>query len=428
MEIRTLSVIGLGYVGLPIAAAFAKKGFQVIAYDCNANKINQYKNGVDPTNEIGSKKLKKLKNILFTHDASRLKDALFHIIAVPTPVDQDNQPDLKPLIDATCTIAKYLQPQSIVVYESTVYPGTTEEVCVPILEKESGLSYIKDFNVGYSPERINPGDDIHKLENITKIISASSKESLKIIKNTYESIIKSGTFEAASIKVAEAAKLIENCQRDVNIALINEAAMVLNQMNISIFDVIDAANTKWNFQAFFPGLVGGHCISVDPYYFINKADLLNVDAKVMKASRLVNESMTRYISNQVIELLKREYGSIEGLNVLLMGITFKENVPDLRNTKVVNIVNQLEEQGLNVHVTDPIADREEVYIATGKCLTSLEDAKDLNVIIMCVAHDIYRSLSLDQLKKYYGTNKPIFIDIKGIYNREDKKGFNYWQL
>lgn len=428
MDINTLSIIGLGYVGLPIAVAFSEKGIKVIGYDNNLDKINAYKNGIDPTNEIGSEKLRQLNNIIFTNDPKCLKAALFHIIAVPTPVDDDHHPDLRPLIAATQMLSQYLLPKSIIVYESTVYPGTTEELCVPILESGSGLSFIKDFNVGYSPERINPGDQTHKLENIVKIISASNKESLEVIKIIYEKIIKAGTFATSSIKVAEAAKLIENCQRDVNIAFINEVAMVLNKMKIPIKEVIKAASTKWNFQPFLPGLVGGHCISIDPYYFIHKAKIIDADTKVMEASRAVNESMAQYISNKVIELLEKQYTHISGLNILLMGITFKENVPDLRNSKVFDIIQQLESKGLKVYITDPMVDSKEVYQSTGKFLTPLEHVEEVHAIVMCVAHNTYRNLRLSELKAYYGKNKPIFIDVKGIYSHEYVKEFNYWQL
>lgn len=428
MEIHTLSIIGLGYVGLPLAAAFSEQGIKVIGYDCNVEKIKAYKDGIDPTNEIGSIRLKQLKNIIFTHDASQLSKALFHIVAVPTPDDINHEPNLKPLLEATVTLSKYLKPNSIVVYESTVYPGTTEEICVPALEQGSGLKYKEDFNVGYSPERINPGDHTHTLENIIKVVAASNQQSLQAIRSIYDKIVKAGTYAATSIKVAEAAKLIENCQRDVNIAFINEASMVFNKLNIPINEVIEAASTKWNFQTFMPGLVGGHCISVDPYYFIYKAKALNIEPKVIQASRAVNEGMGIYIVNKTIEFLKRQYNSTTGLNVLLMGVTFKENVPDLRNSKVLDIMKYLDEKGITVYLTDPIANEEEVYKETGKALITLEDAKDIHGIIICVAHSTYRTISPNQLKAICSGDKPTLIDVKGIFNREDANEFEYWQL
>lgn len=354
-----IAVIGMGYVGFPLAAAFTENGFEVIGFDINSKKIESYKNGIDPTLEVGNEKLKKLRNLEFTSDPLKIREAKFIIIAVPTPVLKNKIPDLRPIEGASEIVGKYLTKGSIVVYESTVYPGVTEEICLPILEKESKMKCGVDFKIGYSPERINPGDKIHRVENIVKITSGMDKESSEIIGDVYGQIIKAGIHRAPSIKVAEAAKVIENSQRDINIAFVNELSMIFDKMKIDTLDVLEAAGTKWNFLPFKPGLVGGHCIGVDPYYLANKAEEIGYHADVILSGRKTNDGMGKFIAEKTIKKLIEIDKVVKGSHILIMGLTFKENCPDLRNSKVIDIVNELQEYDVKVSVTDPLADSKE---------------------------------------------------------------------
>ena len=353
-----LSVIGLGYVGLPLAVAFSKK-VGVIGFDISKEKIELYKSGIDPTNEIGDEGVKN-SSVYFTNDESKLKDCNFHIVAVPTPTNDDKTPDLRPVIGASEVVGRNLSKGSIVVYESTVYPGVTEEICVPILERESGLKCGQDFKVGYSPERINPGDKVHRLENIVKIVSGMDDKTLDIVAKVYELVIEAGVYRAESIKVAEAAKLIENCQRDVMISFVNELAMIFNKMNIDTKAVIDAAGSKWNFIKMNPGLVGGHCIGVDPYYLIHRAKEIGIESQVISSSRRINDGMAKYVAENTIKSLIKANKRVKGAKVAVLGITFKEDCPDTRNTKVVDIINELKEYGIDIVVTDPVSDKNEL--------------------------------------------------------------------
>lgn len=350
-----ISVVGLGYVGFPLLIELAKT-YDVIGYDVNVDKITSYRDGIDVTNEVGNEATKE-STAVFSSNEQDLKESRFHIVAVPTPINQDKTPNLTPIIEASKTVARNLMKGSIVVYESTVYPGTTEEICVPILEEHSGLKYGEDFKVGYSPERINPGDKINTLTEIVKIVSGSDKESLKTIYEVYNAIIDAGIHQAHNIKVAEAAKVIENAQRDINIAFMNELSVVFNKMNINTNDVLEAAGTKWNFLNFNPGLVGGHCIGVDPYYFMYKAEELGYHSQIIAAGRKINDEMGKHVASNVIKQLILSGQNVKGAKVAILGFTFKENVPDVRNTKVIDIIDELKEYGVNVIVYDPVADK-----------------------------------------------------------------------
>lgn len=424
-----LSVIGLGYVGIVLAISFAKK-LDVIGFDINKDKIDKYLNGIDPTNEVGNDELLKT-TLQFYSNPDILKMCKFHIIAVPTPVNEDCTPDLTPIIKASETVGKYLTPNSIVVYESTVYPGVTEEICIPILEEMSGLTCGKDFKVGYSPERVNPGDKVHTLEKTVKIVSGMDTESLDIISKVYELIINAGVYKAESIKVAEAAKVIENSQRDINIGFINELSYIFDAMNLDTLTVLKAASTKWNFLNFSPGLVGGHCIGVDPYYLIYKAKLLGYNSQIMLAGRNINDSMGKYIAEKTIKLLINTGIQIKGSTVAILGITFKENCPDTRNSKVINIIKSLEEYGVNVIITDPLADKKEVLSQYNISLTDLNNIKNVDAIILAVAHDYYKTLSLNFFKNLTNPNNtPVLIDVKGILDKSKalNSEFIYWRL
>lgn len=423
-----LAVIGLGYVGVPLAVEFAKF-VDVIGFDINEDKINGYKNGYDATQEVGDEKLKST-TVDFTHNDKRLKDAKFHIVAVPTPINSDKTPDLKPVIGATKTLAKNLTKGSIVVYESTVYPGTTEEICIPILEEISGLEYGKDFKVGYSPERINPGDKVNTLTTITKIVSGCDQETLDIVAKVYEIIIEAGVYRAESIKVAEAAKVIENSQRDINIAFMNELAMVFNKMGIDTQEVLNAASTKWNFLNFKPGLVGGHCIGVDPYYFIYKAEELGYHSQIILSGRKINDGMGAYVVENTIKKLIKAEKKIKGCKVAVLGLTFKENCPDTRNTKVIDIINDLKDYGIEVLVYDPVADKQEALEEYKIQLNSIDELKSVDAVICAVAHNDFKQISIDQLTSMYNDDKKVLIDIKGLYNKADldKSEFIYWRL
>lgn len=418
-----LSVVGLGYVGLPIALEFARKA-RVIGFDIHQGRIEMMKRGEDPSNELPPEEFEGC-NIEFTADPARLKDATFHIVAVPTPIDKRNKPDLTPLIKATETVGRVLKKGDYVVYESTVYPGATEEDCVPLLEELSGLKYCKDFKVGYSPERINPGDKEHTLKTITKVVSGCDDESLDIIARAYELVVKAGVHRAPSIKVAEAAKIIENTQRDVNIGLMNELSIIFNKMGINTFDVLEAAGTKWNFLRFYPGLVGGHCIGVDPYYLTFKAEEFKYHPQIINSGRYVNDSMGGYVAKQLVKKLIAAGKNVLHSKVLILGTTFKENVSDIRNSKVADVYNELRSYGVNVDVADPYADPAEVKEEYGYDLTeSLKD--DYDAVIVAVSHDEYASLD-EQYFESISSENSILFDLKGIY-RNKIKNLTYWSL
>ncbi|WP_405097456.1 nucleotide sugar dehydrogenase [Oceanobacillus sp. FSL H7-0719] len=424
-----ISVIGLGYVGLPLAVEFAKK-YNVIGYDLNKEKLNMYRNGVDVTDEAGDEAVQKT-TMTFTDNPEAIKECKFHIIAVPTPINIDKTPNLAPVTSASKTVAENLTKGSIVVYESTVYPGTTEEICIPILEEVSGLKYGEDFKVGYSPERINPGDKVNTLTKITKVVSGSDEVALKEISAVYGSIIEAGVFDAESIKVAEAAKVIENSQRDINIAFMNELSMVFDRMDIDTKAVLEAASTKWNFLQFTPGLVGGHCIGVDPYYFTYKAEQLGYHSQIILSGRKVNDDMGKYVGASVIKQMIKAKQEIENARVAVLGLTFKENVSDVRNTKVVDVIEELKEYGIAPIVYDPVAESEEVYQEFNIQLAAKEDLKDLDCIILAVPHkQIIDTGLLEKLDRLYKNDKKVLIDIKSILDRKacEAKGFQYWSL
>lgn len=417
-----IAVIGLGYVGLPIALAFARK-VKVIGFDINQKRVDMMKKGIDPSNELAKSEFKGC-DITFTASLNDLRKAKFFIVAVPTPIDEHNLPDLKPLLGASTTVGKCLKKGDYVVFESTVYPGCTEEDCIPVLERESGLKFKKDFKVGYSPERINPGDKEHTITKILKVVSGCDAESLEEIAKTYEIIVEPGTHRASSIKVAEAAKIIENTQRDVNIALMNELSIIFNKMGINTYDVLAAAGTKWNFLKFSPGLVGGHCIGVDPYYLTHKAESLGYHARVINSGRYVNDSMGFYVAKTAVKKIIAAGKNISKARVLVMGATFKENVSDIRNSKVADIVKELKSFGVDVHVADPHADNDELKHEYGFGLNKI--GKDYNGVIVAVNHKEYMNLD----EKYFSsilTPKGVLVDVKGIYKDKIKK-LAYWSL
>lgn len=420
----SLAVIGLGYVGLPIALEFAKK-INVIAFDISQERIDLMKNKIDPSNELISNDFENC-SIKFTSDLTVLKEASFFIIAVPTPIDDANLPDLKPLLAATRTISKVLKKGDYVVYESTVYPGCTEEDCIPLLEEESGLKFREDFKVGYSPERINPGDKVHTLQNVIKVVSGCCEESLQEIALTYELVVKAGVHRAPTIKVAEAAKIIENTQRDVNIALINELSIIFNKLKINTFDVLEAAGTKWNFLKFSPGLVGGHCIGVDPYYLTHKAQQAGYHSRVITSGRYVNDSMGFYIAKQTVKKVIAQGKHIQEARALIMGATFKEDVSDIRNTKVIDIVTELKSYQMAVDIVDPHANSEEMEREYGVSLLK-EPLTNYDAIIVAVNHQEYLTLNEDYFKSLFKNGKGVFIDVKGIYQSKIKD-LEYWSL
>jgi len=422
-----VSVTGLGYVGLPVAVAMAK-AFKTIGFDINSKRVNELKDGVDHTGEVEIHDLKK-SSLQVTDQVENLRTANFHIIAVPTPVNSSNQPDLSPLLGATRTIAKVLKKGDIVVYESTVYPGLTEEECIPVLEEISGLKGGVDFKVGYSPERINPGDKLHTLEKIKKVVSAQDAESLETVAFVYGSVITAGVYKAASIKVAEAAKVIENTQRDLNIALMNELAIIFDRMGIDTQEVLEAAATKWNFMKFTPGLVGGHCIGVDPYYLTHKAEKLGYQPQVILAGRRINDGMGKFIAMRTVKEMVRAGHAIHNARVTVLGLTFKENCPDLRNSKVINIIDELRDFGLQVQVHDPLADRMEALEEYGVELTPFENLLPASAVIVAVAHEDYKRFTPEQLKKMMG-NKPVVIDVKGVYSQTAlrENDIQFWRL
>lgn len=416
---------------MPIAVAFAEK-IKVIGFDTNSKKISIYKEGIDPTHEVGNDRIK-ATTVEFTDDEARLQEAKFIIVAVPTPINKDHTPDLNPVESASHVVGRNLTKGSIVVFESTVYPGVTEEICVPIIERESGLKCGSDFKVGYSPERINPGDRIHRLENICKIVSGMDEESLKEIKAVYDLIIKAGTYPVSNIKTAEAIKVVENSQRDINIAFMNELAMVFDRMGIDTNEVVDGMNTKWNALGFRPGLVGGHCIGVDPYYFTYEAEKLGYHSQIILNGRIVNDGMGVYIATAAIKQMIRVGKIVRDANVVVLGLTFKENCSDIRNSKVIDIVIELRKYGIDPVIIDPKANYGEAYDEYGIELKAMSDIKNADCIIVAVAHDEFKSLKLEELDAMFTDVKPeqkVLIDVKGIYEPKQirKKGFTYWRL
>lgn len=427
-----ISVIGLGYVGMPIAVAFAKK-VGVIGFDNNKEKIALYKNGVDPTQEVGDEEIKNT-TVDFTYNAERLKEAKFHIVAVPTPIKADKTPDLSPVESASVMLGKNLTKGSIVVYESTVYPGVTEDICVHILEKESGLRCGIDFKIGYSPERINPGDKINRLESIKKIVAGMDSESLDTIAKIYEIVIAAGVYKAESIKVAEAAKVVENSQRDINIAFMNELAIVFDKMGINTNEVVKAMNTKWNALGFTPGLVGGHCIGVDPYYFIYQAEKLGYHSQIVLAGRKINDDMGNFVADAIIKKLILAGKVVSKSKVYILGITFKENCPDIRNSKVNDVINRLKEYGIKPLVVDPLADKKETQQEYGISLTDLEEVNDADAVVFAVAHNKFKNMYYEDVEKFFkkdmANSEKILIDVKSILDKEkiSKSGYSYWSL
>lgn len=425
---ESISLIGLGYVGMPIAVAFAKK-VNVIGFDLNKEKINLYKSGIDPTNEVGNEVIKST-SVRFTSDEEDIKKAKFHIVAVPTPVNDDHTPDLSPVEGASRILGRNLTKGSIVVFESTVYPGVTEDVCAPILEKESGLKCGVDFKIGYSPERINPGDKVHRLETIMKIVSGMDDESLEEIAKTYELVVEAGVYRAESIKVAEAAKVIENSQRDINIAFMNELSIIFNKMGIDTLSVLKAAGTKWNFLKFYPGLVGGHCIGVDPYYLTYKAEMLGYHSQIILSGRRINDDMGKYVAENLVKSLIKAGKPVRDAKVAILGFTFKENCPDTRNSKVFDIVKELREYSIEPIVADPVADSDEAEKLYGIKFTDVSEIKEMDGVILAVAHVEFGNITLDDMNKICAGNPKVLLDIKGILNRKEyeKAGYCYWRL
>lgn len=423
-----ISLVGLGYVGMPIAVAFSKK-VGVIGYDLNERKIELYKSGVDPTNEVGNNAIRDC-SVEFTSDETALRRAKFHIVAVPTPVCDDHTPDLSPIEGASRILGRNLTKGSIVVYESTVYPGVTEDVCIPILEKESGLKCGADFKVGYSPERINPGDKIHRLETITKIVSGMDAESLDIIAKIYELVVDAGVHRAPCIKVAEAAKVIENSQRDINIAFMNELSIIFNKIGIDTKSVLEAAGTKWNFLKFYPGLVGGHCIGVDPYYLTYKAEMLGYHSQVILAGRRINDDMGKYVAENIVKNLIKADKAVKNAKVAILGFTFKENCPDTRNSKVFDIVKELREYGIEPLIADPMADVAEAKRLYGIEFVDLSSIKNMDAVVLAVAHEAFSTFKISELDGFFSKGKKVLIDIKGLLFREEYEnmGYLYWRL
>lgn len=424
-----LSLVGLGYVGMPIAVAFSKK-IKVIGFDLNQEKIQMYQSGVDPTGEVGNEAIREA-TVEFTADAAKLREAKFHIVAVPTPVNADHTPDLRPIEGASRIVGQNLAKGSIVVFESTVYPGVTEEICVPILEQESGLVCGRDFTVGYSPERINPGDKVHRLETIVKIVSGMNEETLEEVAKVYELVVDAGVHRAESIKVAEAAKVIENSQRDINIAFMNELSIIFHKMGIDTQAVLEAAGTKWNFLKFFPGLVGGHCIGVDPYYLTYKAEQLGYHSQIILSGRRINDDMGKYVAESVIKSLIKADVAVKGAKVAILGFAFKENCPDTRNTKVIDIVKELREYGVEPVIADPVADSLEANREYGISFAKDEGIRQMDAVILAVAHEQYAGLTQEQIAAYFKTDgQRILVDIKGILNKKEyeEAGYFYWRL
>ena len=425
-----LSLVGLGYVGMPIAVAFGRK-IKVIGYDLNAKKVEQYRAGFDPTREVGDDVIKQA-NVEFTSDETKLKEAKFHIVAVPTPVNDDHTPDLRPVEGASRTVGRNLTKGSIVVFESTVYPGVTEDICVPIMEKESGLKCGVDFKVGYSPERINPGDKVHRLETIVKIVSGMDEETLDQIAKVYELVVEAGVYRADSIKVAEAAKVIENSQRDINIAFMNELSIIFNKMGIDTKSVLEAAGTKWNFLKFFPGLVGGHCIGVDPYYLTYKAEEMGYHSQIILSGRRINDDMGRYVAENVVKNLIRADIAVKTARVAILGFTFKENCPDTRNTKVIDIYKELREYGITPIVVDPVADAVEAKCLYGITFEDMSAVRNMDAVIIAVSHEAFLQLRRDDIDGFFAVDnkKKVLMDLKGLFDRSTftEENYQYWRL
>lgn len=426
-----ISLVGLGYVGMPIAVAFSKK-VGVIGFDLNEKKIELYKNGIDPTNEVGDEAIKNCA-VEFTSDETMLRQAKFHIVAVPTPVNDDHTPDLTPVESASEILGRNLTKGSVVVFESTVYPGVTEDVCVPILERESGLKCGTDFKIGYSPERINPGDKVHRLETITKIVSGMDEETLDTVAKVYELVVEAGVHRAESIKVAEAAKVIENSQRDINIAFMNELSIIFNKMGIDTQSVLKAAGTKWNFLKFYPGLVGGHCIGVDPYYLTYKAEELGYHSQIILAGRRINDDMGKYVAENTVKNLIKADVSIKNAKVAILGFTFKENCPDTRNTKIIDIYNELKEYGITAAIADPEADADEAKRLYGIEFCDIAQIKDCDAVILAVAHEQFKNLSQADFEKMFKSadnSSKVLVDIKGLLDRKEYENadYIYWRL
>lgn len=428
-----LALVGLGYVGMPIAVAFAKKGLDVIGFDLNREKIELYRSGVDPTKEVGDDIIRST-SVDFTWEEKRLREAKFIIVTVPTPINMDHTPDLMPVISASEIIGRNLTEDSIVVYESTVYPGVTEDICLPILERESGLKCGVDFKIGYSPERINPGDKIHRLENISKIVSGMDAESLEEIKAVYDLVVEVGTYPVSGIKTAEAVKVVENSQRDLNIAFMNELAMVFDRMGIDTNEVVDGMNTKWNALGFRPGLVGGHCIGVDPYYFTYEAEKLGYHSQIILNGRMINDGMGRFVADTAIKQMILAGKAPGKSRVFVLGLTFKENCPDIRNSRVDDVIQRLREYGISPLVVDPWASETDAMREYGVVLSKLEDVNNADCIIIAVAHSEFRAIPLEQIKKLFRQDIPdqekILLDVKGLYPVPDLKasGMRYWRL
>lgn len=426
-----IAVIGLGYVGMPIAIAFAKK-VDVIGFDINEKKIELYKDGIDPTCEVGDEAIK-ASSVVFTSDETELQKAKFHIVAVPTPVNQDKTPDMTPVIGASTVLGRNLTKGSIVVYESTVYPGATEDVCIPILEKESGLKCGVDFKIGYSPERINPGDKIHRLENIKKIVSGMDEESLEEIEKVYNLVIEVGTYPVSSIKTAEAIKVVENSQRDINIAFMNELAMVFERMGIDTNEVVDGMNTKWNALGFRPGLVGGHCIGVDPYYFTYEAEKLGYHSQIILSGRKVNDGMGQFVADMTMKQMILAGKTPKKAKVVILGLTFKENCPDIRNSKVEDIIKRLREFAIEPVVVDSWVKSEEAQKEYGVSVEKMKEIKDADCVVLAVAHDEFKNLSWEQIDSMFKDcpmDEKVLVDVKGIRDRKEAQrlGYRYWRL
>ena len=426
---ESISLVGLGYVGMPIAVEFAKRGVKVIGFDLNAGKIETYKSGIDPTNEVGNDVIKNTL-VEFTANEEDLKRAKFHIVAVPTPVNDDHTPNLTPLEGASEILGRNLTKGSVVVFESTVYPGVTEDICVPIMERESGLKCGVDFKIGYSPERINPGDKVHRLSTITKIVSGMDEETLNTVAKVYEIVVDAGVHRAESIKVAEAAKVIENSQRDINIAFMNELSIIFNKMGIDTKSVLEAAGTKWNFLKFYPGLVGGHCIGVDPYYLTYKAEELGYHSQIILSGRRINDDMGKYVAENVVKNLIAADKAVKGAKVAILGFTFKENCPDTRNTKVIDIVKELNEYGIYPIIADPTADAVEAKHLYDMDFVTMDSIKKMDAVVLAVAHTEFASLAMDQIGSFFGEGKKVLLDLKGLLNRKEYEaaGYSYWRL
>ena len=425
-----LSLVGLGYVGMPIAVAFARK-IKVVGFDLNEKKIQMYRDGIDPTKEVGDEVIRQT-TVEFTADPAKLREAKFHIVAVPTPVNDDHTPDLTPVEGASRILGQNLTKGSVVVFESTVYPGVTEEICVPILEKESGLTCGVDFKIGYSPERINPGDKVHRLETITKIVSGMDEETLDTVAKIYELVVEAGVYRAESIKVAEAAKVIENSQRDINIAFMNELSMIFHKMGIDTKAVLEAAGTKWNFLKFMPGLVGGHCIGVDPYYLTYKAEELGYHSQIILSGRRINDDMGKYVAESLVKSLIKVSIPVKHARVAILGFTFKENCPDTRNTKVIDIYKELGEYGIVPVVVDPAADAEEAERLYGITFQTMEAVRDMDAVIIAVAHEEFLKFDRKAVDAFYNPahQRRVLLDIKGLLNREEyqTEDYLYWRL